>query len=316
MRKVAMLLSILLLLVIILGSWTSADASAANIGIVSTRTSLNVRSGPGTNYRVIGSLRNGTRVALLGSSGNWYKINYGGKTGFVSKSYVKVQAAPTKPAATTQTVKKAKTNIVAGYDLAKPLTVINTGQTTALNIRASANSKSRIVGKVYGQLSPVTVLNKYSNGYSRIKALDYDSLRMVIGYVPTKYLKTVVPNQRYLVIVDKRTQRMLVYKDGKCIKNLVCSTGLPTPQTETPVGTFLLGDRVPQFTSYGETAYYAYRFNKGYYIHSVTSTPGKGFTVSEANLGKKASHGCVRIPYNEAKWVYSNLPKGTVVVVR
>lgn len=299
---------------------SAASALATNTGVVSVRTSLKVRSGPGTNYPAIGSIKNGTVVTLLGSSGSWYKIAYAGKIGYVSKSYVREQ--PTTRNNTTVGVnspsaaQEAPEDISATYDLTKPLTVINTSQTTAINVRASASSKARSVGIVYGQLSPVTVLGKLSNGYSKIQALDYNSSRTVIGYVPTKYLKTVVPNQHYLVIVDKATQHMMIYKDGKCIKDLLCSTGRPTSKTETPVGTFLLGDRKSKFTSYGETAYYAYRFNKGYYIHSVTSTPGKGFSVSEANLGKKASHGCVRIAYNEAKWVYNNLPKGTMVVVK
>nr|WP_236906991.1 L,D-transpeptidase family protein [Clostridium sporogenes] len=30
-------------------------------------------------------------------------------------------------------------------------------------------------------------------------------------------------------------------------------------------------------------------------------------------LGKKASHGCIRLPYYDAKWLQDKIPKGTLV---
>ena len=55
-------------------------SSAATTGVVSMQSSntLNVRSGPGTNYGKIGSLNNGQSVNILQDMGNgWYKIEYG-----------------------------------------------------------------------------------------------------------------------------------------------------------------------------------------------------------------------------------------------
>src|SRR5699024_11138112 len=37
---------------------------------------LNVRGGPSTNYWVVGQLRKGDKVKILGEKGNWYKIEY------------------------------------------------------------------------------------------------------------------------------------------------------------------------------------------------------------------------------------------------
>ena len=54
---------------------------------------LNIRSGPGTGYRIITSLSNGKPLKLVRKSGSWYKVRtFGGTTGWVSKKYVKAGA--------------------------------------------------------------------------------------------------------------------------------------------------------------------------------------------------------------------------------
>lgn len=50
---------------------------------------LNVRTGPGTGYGVLGQLRKGAAVNVLASAGNeWMKVNYNGKTAYVYKAYI------------------------------------------------------------------------------------------------------------------------------------------------------------------------------------------------------------------------------------
>lgn len=49
---------------------------------------LNVRSGPGTSYSRIGSLKVGTTVTVIGKSGQWYQIKYANLTGYVHSDYV------------------------------------------------------------------------------------------------------------------------------------------------------------------------------------------------------------------------------------
>jgi len=55
-----------------------------------TEGSLNIRSGPGTSYGVIGWLNSGEYAIVLSSSGKWKKILYSGtKTGYASGDYLK-----------------------------------------------------------------------------------------------------------------------------------------------------------------------------------------------------------------------------------
>lgn len=53
---------------------------------------LNLRSGPGTQYAIIGKLTYRQKLTLLATSGEWLKVSVegSGQVGFVHKKYVKV----------------------------------------------------------------------------------------------------------------------------------------------------------------------------------------------------------------------------------
>ena len=57
---------------------------------------VNVRSGPGTNYANIGQARNGERYDITGKNagGNWYQINFNGQTAWVTSQFVVVEGDP------------------------------------------------------------------------------------------------------------------------------------------------------------------------------------------------------------------------------
>lgn len=58
-----------------------------------TTVNLNLRNGPSTNAGILLTIQAGTKINILATNGSWYKVNYGGKIGWVSigengKSYV------------------------------------------------------------------------------------------------------------------------------------------------------------------------------------------------------------------------------------
>lgn len=58
-------------------------------GIVTNVSSqLNVRSGPGTGYERVTTLRGKDKVSLLGVTDGWYKISHNGIVGYVSGDYI------------------------------------------------------------------------------------------------------------------------------------------------------------------------------------------------------------------------------------
>lgn len=54
-----------------------------------TTGNLNMRKGPSKKYRIIKVIPKGKNVTYKGKKGSWYKVTYGGKTGYVSKSYLR-----------------------------------------------------------------------------------------------------------------------------------------------------------------------------------------------------------------------------------
>lgn len=58
--------------------------STVNGQCVVKAKAVNIRSGPGTNYRILGSVRYGTKLEITGTSGSWYKIKYGTGTGYIA----------------------------------------------------------------------------------------------------------------------------------------------------------------------------------------------------------------------------------------
>lgn len=75
---------------------TSSSSSEEMTGTVVVNPSLNIRNGPWG--RIIGSLRDGDKVTIVGTSGDWYKIKVGSKFGYVHANYV---STPKKAAGRT-----------------------------------------------------------------------------------------------------------------------------------------------------------------------------------------------------------------------
>jgi hypothetical protein len=63
-------------------------------GTITTDSALNVRSGPGTDCKVIAKVKNDTVLTITGKTDNgWYQVEIDGKTGFVSDKYVSASSA-------------------------------------------------------------------------------------------------------------------------------------------------------------------------------------------------------------------------------
>lgn len=103
------------------------------------------------------------------------------------------------------------------------------------------------------------------------------------------------------------------------IKHMICSTG--TEKDPTPPGTYTLNGATSRwcyFPKWGTHGQYWTRIDAYNAFHSVIyseADPMALKTGSYTGLGKKASHGCIRLMLEDAKWIYSNCGKGTEVYV-
>ncbi len=71
---------------------------------------VNLRSGAGTSFSVVGSAEKGTMYAITGKTGDWYQTYYRGKTAYISTSYASVFALE-------KTENKVEEVIEEGYKL-------------------------------------------------------------------------------------------------------------------------------------------------------------------------------------------------------
>src|SRR3954471_11750747 len=64
------------------------SAGAAAAAPATVQSDLNVRSGPGTQYQVVGAVQSGETVDVAGCTGSWCQISFRGGTGYASQSYL------------------------------------------------------------------------------------------------------------------------------------------------------------------------------------------------------------------------------------
>ena len=99
-KGMPLLLAALLLLAGVLPALAAAGASpqsspsSGTVKLASSASSLNVRSGPGTRYSTLGSLRHGAAVTITGEQSGWYSISFHGRTGYVKASYITPSLQP------------------------------------------------------------------------------------------------------------------------------------------------------------------------------------------------------------------------------
>ena len=66
----------------------TADNAFIGSAVCTAKNKINLRSGPGTSYRIVGSLPSKTVVDVCLVQGNWYKISYNGNIAWGTGSYL------------------------------------------------------------------------------------------------------------------------------------------------------------------------------------------------------------------------------------
>lgn len=142
------------------------------------------------------------------------------------------------------------------------------------------------------------------------------------GYIKTSGLKTVDVKTDYAILIDKKTQRLYIYEDGKRITELLIATGKIEKNkyyNETIPGEYITISHVGGFWSGNMYCDMAIRINGGILLHEVphkvNADKSKNYSSFEAYLGSKQSHGCIRIQrlknedgYNH-RWLWENLDR-------
>lgn len=200
-------------------------------------------------------------------------------------------------------------------------------------LQSKLKSLGYLTGKadgIFGQKTKSAVI-----AFQRQHKLTQDGIagektqRLLYSADAKKYVPPV-PKQpkgkKYLLKVSTKDQRVYAYswneKQGaytNLARTMVCSTGLAS--TPTPKGTYTAVGPVVRwgyFPKYDVWAQYLYRIKGPYLFHSVLYDEADESTVkwgSVNKLGSPASHGCIRLSVEDARWIYNNCPAGTTVTV-
>ena len=73
---------------------TKTETEGRKGTIYNCKKQVNVRAKATSNSKLLGKAKKGETFKVLGTSGNWVKIDYNGKEGFVYKTYIRVEGTP------------------------------------------------------------------------------------------------------------------------------------------------------------------------------------------------------------------------------
>ena len=220
--------------------------------------------------------------------------------------------------------------------LMSPMTVLDGNERDQVKLYETPDTESHVVGLVTCETQGVRVIETLDNGWSLIECYsssffgtDVEAWNMLVqGYVKTSRLKQVKPATELGMVVDKLTQRLYVFRDGKLFTTLLISTGISNeeqPFNETRSGEFFLTSPVGDFKSDNMVCGMGLRFNDGDLLHEVphiiNADGTKNYGYTEPKLGTKASHGCIRVQRKKTPegvnmaWLWKNREYNTRLLI-
>lgn len=143
----------------------SSESISKSSTVISNATSLRFRSGPGTTFSVIGVFENGKSATYLEKSGDWVKISYSGKQGWVSSKFVTIKNTATDSNTSTSPSVKKTATVTA----------------TTLNVRNSDSTKGTKIGSL--KKNEAVVITKEQGNWAYIETSS------IKGWVHSDYLK-------------------------------------------------------------------------------------------------------------------------------
>ena len=144
-------------------------------GVVNATVGLKVRQGAGTNTNVLATLKHGSAVKIVGTSGDWYKIKYNSDYGYVHKDYIIIKESSNESSHET----KPEVSIKKGE-------VYNTGSN--LRVRSAASTSSIVLGYLVDG-TEVDIVGSEGNWY-KINFKDKT------GFVSKDYVRLITENQK------------------------------------------------------------------------------------------------------------------------
>lgn len=179
--------------------------------VITTTGGLNIRSAPGYDSEILGSITYGQMIDIIEEEDDWYVIPYGENdgVGYVLKEYV------------TTSYEEARSILLESvmYE-----TGVVTVDGSALNIRSGAGTDGTVIIDQVADGDPVVVLERVENDWLKV----YYGTNYDIGYVTSQYVNVGGMVSREDV-AKKRIERInAIAKQGIITKNAVECRSMPT----------------------------------------------------------------------------------------
>ena len=195
------------------------DRGAVTTASVTTKYGgkVNVRSGPGSSYKSLGSLATGTRVTVLLRGNGFTKISGGGLTGYMANNYLTFTASGSGSSGSSGGT---------GGVTSTTAYVNNPRSTQVLNLREAPSQTARSIGQ-------------YRNG-TQVKVVSYGSTWCEVyvgtrhGYMMTQYLSF---NGSYMPPSYPTTTSVPSYPVATSVPSYPTTTSAPSGSTGPTAGT-------------------------------------------------------------------------------
>ena len=348
-KKLGLVLLLALMLVV-----SPSISYAKTISIkVTTSAGLRVRKGATTSSTSVTTLKKGSmlnvdssKVKGKGCSSGWYKITSGTyKNKYVCSNYVTQTTTGTTTSESSSSSKTSSSSETFKVEVntSSKLTVrANTTTTskkkgsladgTVLTVSDTSKSGNGCSGNWYkianGTYKGNYVCGAYTVNYSSSNDSSSSSNQVSVNekYVKscsgtiskTKAKSLGVSTSETFVEVDLSDQKIILYKNGKCLIKSDAVTGQAESKggyknaVDTRTGTFKIKYKETNhyFKSDDLWADYWMPFDGGIGLHDA-----KWRSVFGNSTSITGSHGCVNLPHTAAKIIYNNVSAGTKVIV-
>ncbi len=311
---------------------SSADAALGD-GTV-TGNAVNIRSGPGTGYSVVGTRDKGATLSVTGVSDNWYKVSLNGSDGYIRSDYLSLGSGSGTSTSSGSGSSVSVTEASGTGTINASYVRLRSGPSTSYSILGSYNSGTTMTvtgdagdwykvscngteGYVYKQY--LTVGGSSSSGGSPSVTAMSDTSATVISAVhfrtgpDTSYSSMNVLGAGTGVTITGETEKWYRVNyngtEGYIFKTYL-TTGSYTPSSSSSEGErivakakeylgvpYVYGGTSPSGFDCSGFVYYVFR-QCGYTItRTATSQNGDGYQVSRSDLRP----GDIVIFYNSAK---------------
>ncbi|NFK77812.1 CHAP domain-containing protein [Clostridium botulinum] len=251
------------------GSSSNESVQPGFVKLSNSSSVLNVRSSANLSSNIIGSLKHGSSVSILGKTGSWYKIKYDSKTAYVSSSYI---------SSSNDSNSSSDTSSSKG-------TVKLSSTSSSLNLRENPSLSSKVLGGL-SHGSSVYILDKTGSWYK----VKYGSK---IGYVSSQFITTSnSSNNSGSSVTDKRFGTVYL-SDKYSTLNVRKNAGT----NSSVISSLAYGSKVEILSSSGEWYKINFKNTTGYvyskYIKDTTqkvvafnqiATQDKKYGVKENNV--------------------------------